>query len=154
MTGRSTKALCGLLLLGCALGCRSVRPLPPADLSEPGWTVRQGQAVWKNGESDLGGEIIFAARSGRSASLQFIKTPLPLVSAQTSGSQWTIHFVAEDRTISGKGTPPSQLIWLHLADALHGVSPPAPLRFNSGVTGNWELVNVKTGESISGFLTP
>jgi hypothetical protein len=128
--------------------------LPPADLSEPGWTVRQGQAVWKTGESDLAGEIIFAARSGRNGSLQFIKTPLPLVSAQTSGSRWTIHFAAEDRTHSGRGTPPAQLLWLHVANALQGVSPPPPLRFNSEPNGNWELVNTKTSESISGFLTP
>ena len=148
------KVLCILIVLCSALGCGTVQPLPPADLSEPDWTVRQGQAVWKNGESDLAGEIIFAARPGRSSSLQFIKTPLPLVSAQVKGSQWTIHFAAEDRTISGTGAPPPQLLWLHLANALQGVSPPTALRFKSEVSGNWEVVNPKSGESISGFLTP
>ena len=154
MIGASTTGLCCMFFLCCAVGCGSLRPLPPADLSEPGWTVRQGQAIWETDESDLAGEIIFAARPGRSASLQFIKTPLPLVSAQISGSRWTIHFAAEDRTHSGRGTPPSQLLWLHVANALQGVSPPPPVGFNCDASGNWELVNAKTGESISGFLTP
>ncbi len=35
-----------LALLG-VLGCATVKPLPPINLKAPGWTVREGQAVWR-----------------------------------------------------------------------------------------------------------
>ena len=137
-----------LLLTGCATS----RPLPPADLSAPEWTVQTGQAVWKSGSSDLAGELIFAQRTDGSSALQFIKNPLPLVSAQTREARWTITFIADNRTVSGKGTPPAQLLWLHLASALKGDSPKPPLQFSRVSGGNWKLENSETGEAISGFL--
>jgi hypothetical protein len=133
-------------------GCRTVKPLPPDDLSAPGWKVRQGQAVWKTRESEFAGELILAARADES-SLQFIKTPLPIVSAQTKRTRWTIRFFADDRTVSGRGTPPVQVLWLHLPSAVGGASPPKPLKFKTEGS-NWELRNAETGESISGFLNP
>src|SRR5688572_23373809 len=99
-----------LLIMGA--GCATSRPLPPADLSAPGWAVQTGQAVWKSGSSDLAGELIFARQPDGSSALQFIKTPLPLVSAQTRQTRWTITFVADNRTVSGRGVPPAQLLWL------------------------------------------
>ena len=138
------------VVLPSLTGCLASRPLPPADLSAPGWEIQTGQAVWKSGGSDLAGEVIFAKRNGDSA-LQFIKTPLPLVSAQTHGKRWTITFVADNRTVSGKGTAPVQLLWLHLASALTGDPPRRPLKFSRDANG-WALENAETGESISGFL--
>jgi hypothetical protein len=142
-----------VVVLGLAsLGCRSVPPLPPDDLSRPGWTVRQGQAVWKTRGSELAGELIFASRPDGSSSLLFIKTPLPLVTAQNQGPRWTVRFVADNRTFSGLGVPPAQLLWVHLARALTGAPVPAPLEFQSAA--NWQLTNPKTEEAISGFLMP
>lgn len=146
---RPTPVVVLLLLL---TGCATSRPLPPADLSAPGWAIQAGQAVWKSGSSDLAGELIFAKRSDGSSALQFIKTPLPLVSAQTRETRWTITFVADNRTVSGKGVPPAQLLWLHLASALKGESPTPPVRFSQDAGGNWKLENPETGEAISGFL--
>ena len=143
-----------VLVLILAAGCTTSRPLPPADFSAPGWTIQNGQAVWKNGSSDLAGELIFARRADGSSALQFIKTPLPLVSAQTSAKRWTITFVADNRTVSGQGAPPAQLLWLHLACALNGISPTRPLTFSRDTNGSWSLENAETGESIAGFLTP
>jgi len=139
----------GVLLLA---GCATSRPLPPADLSAPGWSIQTGQAVWKSGSSDLAGELIFAKRPDGSSALQFIKTPLPLVSAQTREARWTITFVADNRTVSGKGAPPAQLLWLHLASALKGEPPKPPVRFSRDAGGNWKLENSETAEAISGFL--
>ena len=141
------------LLLVLAAGCATSRRLPPADLSAPGWTVQNGQAVWKNGNSDLAGELIFAKRSDGSTALQFIKTPLPLVTAQTRGERWTITFVADNRTVSGKSAPPAELLWLHLAAALKGQTPAPPVTFATEHDG-WRLENKDTGESIAGFLNP
>jgi len=141
-----------VILLLLLTGCATSRPLPPADLSAPGWAVQTGQAIWKSGSSDLAGELIFAKRADGSSALQFIKTPLPLVSAQTRETRWTITFVADNRTVSGRGVPPAQLLWLHLASALKGESPKAPLRFSQDTSANWKLENSETGEAISGFL--
>src|SRR5688572_6639843 len=138
-----------VVLLLFLTGCAASRPLPPADLSAPGWAIQAGQAVWKSGSSDLAGELIFAKRSDGSSALQFIKTPLPLVSAQMRENRWTITFVADNRTVSGKGIPPAQLLWLHLASALKGESPAPPVRFSQDAGGNWKLENSQTGEAIS-----
>ena len=146
-------ALCLLTALLCGAACHSVKPLPPDDLSAPGWNVRQGQAVWKTQESEFAGELILCTR-GDESSLQFIKTPLPIVSAQTKGTQWTIRFFADNRTVIGQGPPPVQVLWLHLPSAVRGASLPKPLQFKTESSGNWELHNAETGESISGFLNP
>jgi len=146
------RAIPVVVLLLLLTGCATSRPLPPADLSAPGWEIQTGQAVWKNGSSDLAGELIFAKRADGSSALQFIKTPLPLVSAQTREARWTITFVADNRTVSGKGAPPPQLLWLHLASALKGESPKPPLRFSRDTGENWKLENSETSEAISGFL--
>jgi hypothetical protein len=146
------RAIPVVVLLLLLAGCATSRPLPPADLSAPGWTIQTGQAVWKNGSSDLAGEIIFAKRSDGSSALQFIKTPLPLVSAQTREACWTITFVADNRTVWGKGVPPAHLLWLHLASVLKSESTQPPLRFSRDTGGNWKIENSETGEAISGFL--
>jgi len=142
------------LLLVLVMGCATSRPVPPADLSNPGWTIQNGQAVWKTGSSELAGELIFAKQTDGSSAIQFIKTPLPLVSAQTRGNRWTITFVADNRTVSGKGAPPPQLLWLHLASAFGGASPTHPLTFRHETNGSWRLENAANGESIAGFLNP
>jgi hypothetical protein len=141
-----------IVLLLSLTGCATSRPLPPADLSAPGWAVQTGQAVWKSGSSDLAGELVFARRGDGSSALQFIKTPLPLVSAQTREARWTITFIADNRTVSGKGALPAQLLWLHLASVLKGEPPKPPLQFSRDAGGNWKLENSETGEAISGFL--
>lgn len=147
-------ALWLLTALLCGGACRSASPLPPDDLSAPGWNLREGQAVWKTAESELAGELVLATRADGSSSLQFIKTPLPIVSAQTKRTRWAIRFFADDRTVSGRGTPPAQVPWLHVASALRGRSLPKPLQFKAVSGGNWELRNGETGESISGYLNP
>src|SRR5688572_394343 len=95
-----TERLCALQIIAVAWllvsGCATSRPLPPADLSASGWGIQTGQAVWKSGSSDLAGELVFAKRFDGSSALQFIKTPLPLVSAQTRDARWTITFVTDN----------------------------------------------------------
>jgi len=136
------------------VACHTVKPLPADDLSMPGWTVRQGQAVWKAHDNELAGELIVATHPDGRSSVQFVKTPLPLVSAQRKGEFWTIRFFADNRVISGRGVPPAQLLWLHLVPALRGFLPARTLDFRAGTDGNWELRSGAGGESISGFLNP
>src|SRR2546421_166697 len=70
--------LCTLLLILLFLaGCALLPPLPQANLRDPGWTVREGQAVWKSkrGASDIAGEILVATQPDGRAFVQFTKTP-------------------------------------------------------------------------------
>lgn len=130
--------------------------LPPLNLSEPGWTLRQGQAVWRpNSRSpEIAGELLVATHFDGRAFVQFTKTPLPFVVAQITTHSWQIQFVPENRTFSGRGRPAARLIWLHLPGCLAGAPPPPPLAWQPSGTGNWRLQHRSTGESLEGYLTP
>src|SRR5213593_2130154 len=67
-------------VLGCG-ACRTAPPLAPANLSEPGWRIREGQAVWrpKIEAPEIAGELLVATHPNGQTFLQFTKTPLPLV---------------------------------------------------------------------------
>src|SRR5215831_11677773 len=112
-----------ILLTFSAAACRSLPPLPPVDLKQPGWTLREGQAVWKPSgkKSEIAGEVQVATRpdDGRSF-VQFSKAPFPLVIAQSTTNGWQIEIPAENRRYSGKGNPPERIIWLYLASVLEG----------------------------------
>jgi hypothetical protein len=142
------------LLLGSAISCRTIAPLPAVNLSEPGWTLRQGQALWrtKRDAPEIAGEIIFATHQSGRTLLQLTKNPLPFVTVQTSGDLWQIEFVPQQRRFSGKGSPPRRLPWVHLARALQGTNPPPPLVFKKDGPDNFTFENPDTGETISGFL--
>jgi hypothetical protein len=166
--------ICAVLLVVVS-GCRTLAPLPAVNLSEPGWTLRQGQAVWQSKQDapEIAGELLFAVHSDGRTLLQFTKTPLPFVNVQTSGDSWQIEFVPQKRTFAGKGVPTPRLSWVHLARALAGARlhepqhtgnvdaaaghRPAlrkPLQFDLTDQHAWKLENPKTGEVISGFLNP
>jgi len=53
--------------------------LPPVSLSEPGWTIRQGQAVWRryHDTPDIAGELLNYARS-RNASRIIVGLPIEM----------------------------------------------------------------------------
>jgi hypothetical protein len=141
------------LLLWPAVSCRTVAPLPPVNLHDAGWTMRQGQALWrsKRDAPEIAGEIIFARHTSGQTLLQLTKNPLPFVTAQTKGEIWQIEFVPQHRRFSGKGVPTNRLLWVHLARALNGTAPPPPLQFKKD-GADFTFENPATGESISGFL--
>ena len=139
-----------LPLAGCSFGPR----LPPANLAEPGWRVRQGQAVWRRDRSatELAGEILLATHADGRTVAQFTKNPLPFLSAQTTTNRWQIEFIPQQRVYRGSGPPPARLIWLHLARSLSGIAPPGPLHFETLPAGGWRLENEHSGETLTGFL--
>ena len=144
-----------LLLLPLVVSsCRTIPPLAPVNVSEPGWTLHQGQALWrtKRDAPEIAGEILFATHPRGDTVLQLTKNPLPFVTVQTSGESWQIDFVPKRRRFSGKGTPKARLLWIHLARALNGTRPPAPLIFEQTEPHGFRLENPKTGEVITGFL--
>ena len=146
--------LLALLLTGCQI---TSAPLPPVNLAEPGWTLRQGQALWRvrKDASELAGEVLSATHADGRALLQFTKTPLPFVSVQlaTNGA-WQVDFIPQQTRYTGQGKPFPRLIWAHLARALSGQPLPSSLQFVRTPDGGWRLLNRDSGESITGFFHP
>jgi hypothetical protein len=151
-------ARAGLLLLALVFlpACHTVPPLPAVDVSGPGWKVREGQAVWKPKKNapEIAGELLVATNPDGRTFVQFTKTPIPFVVAQTTTNSWQIHFVPNNKTYSGHGRPPSQISWLHLVPSLAGVKLPKFWHWKQLENGNWRLENHYTGESLEGYLSP
>lgn len=144
----------GLMLLSLS-GCRSAPRLPPVNIAEPGWSLREGQSLWRSQRDgpEIAGEIIVASRADGRSLVQLVKAPLPLLTAQTTPGAWQIEFISEQRLVSGQGAPPTKWIWLHLARALNGSAiPPAPLKFRKLDDGGSHLENAATGESLTVYL--
>src|SRR5436190_21054552 len=82
--------LCCLSL--CAAGCRLLPTLPPANLSEPGWHIREGQAVWrmKRDAPEIAGEVLLAINADGRAFVQFTKTPFPFLIGQSTTNRWQV----------------------------------------------------------------
>jgi hypothetical protein len=144
---------CGLLL-GLLMGCRSLPTPPPMNLTELGWTVRQGQAAWrtKPGAPDIAGDLMVAMHPDGRSMVQFTKPPLPFVVAQRHANSWRIQFFADKKTYSGRGVPPDRLMWLHLPDGLAGAQRSDSWHFSSKGDGTWTFENHSSGETLEGFL--
>jgi hypothetical protein len=138
------------------LGCQTTAPLPPVNLSEPGWKLYEGQVLWRSSHDapEIAGEILVANHPDNRAWIQFVKTPLPLVTAQMNERKWQIEFIPEKRKVTGHDQPPARFIWLHLLRALNGVPPDQPLQFSKDPDGSWRLENKLNGEVLSGYLNP
>jgi hypothetical protein len=140
------------LCLAVFLGCHTVPPLPQANFKEPGWNVKEGQAVWcrKKNEPELAGEFLLATRDDR-AFVQFTKTPFPLLTAQKNAHSWELEIPTENRRYSGPGAPPKRIIWLQLPGLLAGQPPPKGWSWE--FSGNhWHLANSRTGETLDGYF--
>jgi len=125
-------------------------------VSGPGWTVRQGEAIWRPGlrYPELAGEIVLAQNPDGRASLQFTKTLLPVALAQTTKTNWLIQFPPQRIGFCGRGRRPQRFVWLHLAAALTGETLPENYHFARSPGGGWRLENRRTGEFVEGFLSP
>ena len=130
--------------------------MPTMNLSEPGWTLRQGQAVWqpRREAPEIAGDLVLATRTNGDAFVQFSKTPLALAIARKSGQAWQAEFPAQNIRYSGRGKPPARIIWFPLARAVIGSPPAPPWSWQRTEDRNWRLENVKTGETLAGFFAP
>jgi hypothetical protein len=145
----------GVALVSAVLStaCRTT-PLPPINLQEPGWTVREGQALWKRNKTapELAGELLVAtSRDGRSF-VQFTKTPFPMIIGQRTTNHWQIEIPIQNKRFSGPGSPPKRLIWLYLPGLLAGESSPKGWSWNLLADKSWRLENSRTGEAVQGYL--
>ena len=148
--------LCSFVVQVFLTGCRTVAPLPPANLAEPGWQIRQGQAVWQpNRQSpEIVGELLVATRSGGEAFVQFTKNPFPFAVARTTTNSWQAEFPAANKFYSGHGAPPARLIWLQLARWLQNEPLAAKLQATNMDAHRWRLENKSSGEVLEGYFNP
>src|SRR6185437_2741078 len=135
------------LFIMCVAGCQIFPKLPPVDLSQPGWNIRQGQAVWRSKKDapEIAGELLVATRSDDKTFVQFTKTPLPFVAAQSTRHHWQIEAIPQNKTFSGPGKPPVRALWLWLPRCLAGEKPPKKLSWQRLENNSWRLENRVTG---------
>lgn len=148
-----------VLCLGLAwisAGCRTAPPLPPADCSQPGWRLQQGQAVWtpSRQQPELTGELLLATHPRGDYLVEFAKTPFSFASAQVAGERWQVEFGAANRGWHGQGQPPVRFVWFQLPRALAGGVPDSHWEFHRREDGGWRLWNHRTGESLEGRFFP
>jgi hypothetical protein len=143
------------MLLLCA-ACRTTQPLPPVDLTQHGWVLRHGQALWRlpSTDTELAGELTSASHPDGTILLEFTKTPVTLVIARLDEQSWELNSPADNRNYRGRGQPPPRSAWLVLALALADRPPPANWEWNSSDSGDWRLTNPRTGEQIRGYWQP
>jgi hypothetical protein len=135
-------------------GCRSLPPQPPIDFSGPGWTLREGQAVWRpRADADgIAGDLLVATHADGRSVVQFTKTPLPFIVAQRTAGGWQFQFIPRNKTYSGRGSPPARLLWLHLADGFEGFYDPSKFGGSAEPDGSFSFWNLASGERLEGFL--
>ena len=135
-------------------GCVSAPPLPKVNLSEPGWTVQQGQAVWHppGNAPEITGDLLFATRADDSTFIQFTKTPFPFAIAQSTPTGWQIEIPPQNLRYARHGHPPARIIWFQMANALKGKPLAKGWQWKNSDT-NWHLENSSSGESLEGYLT-
>jgi hypothetical protein len=112
-------ALISLVLVGCA--SLPQKNLAPLDTSAPGWTVRQGQAIWKPGEDkpEIAGDVVVSLHPSAGSYVQFSKT-LPILSGRLAPEGWEFHTIPEEKRYSGGGNPPRRIVWLQMLRVLEG----------------------------------
>ena len=144
------------LALTICVSCRTGPPLPPADLSGPGWQVRQGQAVWKPTKSrpELAVDLLLATNGSGNCFIQFTKTPFTLATAQVMNGAWQIDFGAGKFVWRGRGAPPKRFGWFQLPRALSSARLDPPWIFTRKPDDSWRLENPATGEFLEGVLFP
>jgi hypothetical protein len=122
----------------------------------PGWHVQEGQALWRPGREypELGGDLVLASDNIGRCLIQFAKTPMTLVSVQTTRTNWLLQFPPQRMEFSGRGPGPTRFAWLYLHTALAGEPLPEPFRFEHKPDGGWRLENTRSGETLEGFLAP
>jgi hypothetical protein len=122
----------------------------------PDWRVQQGQAVWRpqRGLPEFGGDLVLASDDAGRHLIQFDKTPVAILFAQTTSNRWLIRFPQRNLGFSGHGTGWKRFAWLYLPLALEGKLLPKDFKFERKPGGGWRLENSRTGETMEGFLSP
>jgi hypothetical protein len=114
----SSVILAGLMFLcGCQTATQSL-----FTAAGPGWHVQQGQALWRpqRGLPEFGGDLVLASDGDGRCLIQFDKTPVAILFAQTTSTNWLIRFPQRQMGFTGIGPGPARFSWLYLHRALAG----------------------------------
>lgn len=103
---------------------------------------------------EVAGDLVVASHEDSRCLIQFSKTPMTLISVQTTPTHWLIQFPPRQMNFAGHRQPPVRFAWLYLHAALAGEQLPSPLRFEHQPEGGWRLENTRSGETLEGFLAP
>jgi len=134
--------------------CQTPHSWPTLTLSDPGWKVWNGQAIWRPTRSmpELTGDLVLAVNTNGIAFIQFSKT-IPFAVARLEGNYWKIEFPPDHRTYSGHRPLPRHFAMLQLPALLNGGAVRRPW-LKEGDAAQWQLQNPRTGETFRGYLTP
>ena len=137
-------------------GCTTVRSLPAADLAEPGWQIRQGQALWRGrtGAVELAGEFLVAVGPGGAWFVQFSKVPMTVTQAQGDGRVWQVEYPAVRRTLRGHGAYPAGFAWPQFASWVAGRTPGNGWQLTTPDAQSFRLESRVSGEHIEGVFAP
>jgi hypothetical protein len=145
-----------IFVVALCAGCGASVRLPPLDLHQPGWTTRQGQAVWQppRHRPEMVGDLFLATNVNGDFFIQFSKAPFTVATAEVSGGKWEIQFGAHEYHRSGRGAPPAAFAWFELPRGLSGAPPPSRWQWERQTSGQWRLQNLRTGEKLEGRFFP
>jgi hypothetical protein len=157
--GRALARISSFFIVPCFFlflcGCQSpVHSLFAA--TGPGWQVQQGQALWRpqRGLPQFGGDFVIASDDSGRHLIEFDKTPINILMAQTTTNRWLIQFPQRHLSFSGFGRGPARFGWLYVPEAIEGKPLPKAFHFDRKPDGGWRLENSRTGETIEGYLSP
>ena len=141
---------CACLAMLALCACAGTAHWPKVDLTESGWRVWTGQALWTpaGDRPPIAGEVILARRAGDEIFVSFSKPPLPIFTARTLAGQWRIDMLEGGQSHSGRGEPPQRFVWLDLPGLLEGGIPRGNWTIVESAAEEWSIRNPETGEAI------
>jgi hypothetical protein len=106
--------------LGCRSLDRSTNDWAAVDLTEPGWQIQQGQAVWRpsTDATEWVGDLLLAGHEDGRFWVVFSKNPIVLVTARRDGPHWRVEWPVRRRIESGEGASPPDQLWLYWAEQM------------------------------------
>lgn len=141
-----------LLVVGMA-GCASGPGMPRWDVGGAGWTVVEVPAVWTPAgrREEWTGELLVARGPEGERLVQFSKQGVPVVTARKTSMAWEVGSALGGRGRSGRGEPPSQVVWFHVTEL-----PPEDPRMKGWLRtfegdGVWVLTSQR-GERLEGAV--
>jgi len=143
------QTICTVCVPFLLLGCGTLSEVTPVELSEPGWRLREGQAVWRPpSRPEIAGELVLATHMDGRVWLNFSKPPFTIFTASSDDKFWQIEFPQLGKKRSGRSPSPSRFLWLHLPWLLEDEPPPSSWKSERSQVGRWTFKNLKTGEFI------
>lgn len=151
MKPRWSLSICLLILAGCV----SSRKFSPVDFNSPGWTVKQGQAIWKPeiNKPEIAGDVVLATNPDGNAFVQFSKS-FPLVTARLEPPYWTVEFATQQKRYSGKGKGPERIVWLQLLHLIESAAPGKHWQVEHPSSDSIALENRERGERLQVYFQP